>query len=491
MKQFVLGILMTVAIIVNLAGAAKDYEPVPESLASHNEAPEWLQDAKIGIYFHWGVYSVPAYDNEWYPYHMHIKDHDAYRHHVKTWGDPISFEYPDFVPMFRAEHFDADGWALLFKKAGARFAGPVAEHHDGFAMWDSDVTPWNAADMGPRRDITGELAKAVRKQNMRFITTFHHARNSLWEPKPGEWTGHYQHVKKAFPSLLDDDKRTILYGYMPRESFVKMWKDKLIEVIDRYHPDIIWFDSWLHEIPEKDRFEFAAYYLNQAQKRNQEVVIVRKQDDLPLEFSILDHEKARMSGDSERVWMTDDTVSTGSWCYTENLKIKPVKDLIHATADTVSKNGIVLLNVSPMANGTIPKDQREVLLELGHWLEGHGEAIYCTRPWKTYGEGPIKEPEGGFQVHHQFQKLKYSAADIRYTQSKDGETLYAIVLGYPDAPTQLKQVQLDKGAKIELLGSRQKITFKIHDDKTVTIQPPHSDDDLSKHAVVYRITGIR
>ena len=490
MNRTILCFCVTIIFAACHCCAAEHYESTLESLSRHNEAPQWLQDAKIGIYFHWGVYSVPAYRSEWYPRHMHNITGSDFKHHVENWGDPTEFEYADFVPMFKAEYFDADGWALLFKKAGARFAGPVAEHHDGFSMWDSKVTPWNAADMGPKRDITGELAKAIRKQDMRFITTFHHARNSLWQPQPGKWVGHYNDVKKNFPTLLEDEKRAIMYGYMPREKFVKMWKDKLTEVIDQYHPDIIWFDSWLHEIPEKDRFEFAAYYLNQAQKRDQDVVIVRKQNDLPLDFSILDHEKSRTSGTSKHVWMTDDTISTGSWCYTNNLKIKPTKDVVHAMVDTVSKNGIVLLNLSPKADGTIPMDQRKVLLELGNWLNKYGQAIYSTRPWKTYGEGPTKEPQGGFRDHGKFSKLKYSALDIRYTRSKDGKTLYAIVLGLPTSATTLKAVQLDKNVKVNLLGTETDVDYVVHDDGTLTIQPPASADGLSEYANVYRITGM-
>ena len=171
-------------------GFASAYEPTLESLSKVNPAPEWFRDAKVGIYFHWGVYSVPAFAGEWYPRHMHEEGHRAHTHHLETWGDPAEFGYHDFVPLFRAEHFDAEEWAELFERAGARFAGPVAEHHDGFAMWASKVTPWNAKDRGPKRDLTGELAKALRARGMKFVATFHHARNNLWE-KDGRWTGHY------------------------------------------------------------------------------------------------------------------------------------------------------------------------------------------------------------------------------------------------------------------------------------------------------------
>jgi len=180
-------------------------------------------------------------------------------------------------------------------------------------------------------------------------------------------------------------------------------------------------------------------------------VIVRKQDDLPLDFSVNDLEKSRMNQLGEQSWMTDETISYGSWCYTDNLRIKPTKDLIHVLVDIVSKNGILLLNISPMANGTIPDDQRNVLHEIGDWLKINGEAIYETSPWITFGEGPTKEPEGHFKNHNAFSKLVYSNKDVRYTSNKN--TIYATFFGWPDGET----VLLKSFAKNEIEGE-----IKIH-----------------------------
>ena len=159
-------------------------------------------------------------------------------------------------------------------------------------------------------------------------------------------------------------------------------------------------------------------------------MIVRKQHDLPLEFSVDDLEKTRKNRLAEKVWMTDETISTGSWSYTTDLKIKESRDLLHVLVDIVSKNGVLLLNISPRADGTIPGDQQEVLLEMGEWLGRYGEAIYDTRPWYTFGEGPTREPEGDF-LHREFQQLKYTARDVRYT--KKGKSIYAIFMGNPAA----------------------------------------------------------
>ena len=407
-----------------------------QSLSGHKASPDWFADAKLGIYFHWGVYSVPAFSSEWYPRNMHIEGHPVFNHHLETYGPLSEFGYHDFVPMFKAENFNAAEWAELFAKAGARFAGPVAEHHDGFSMWASEVTPWNVLNKGPKKDITGELEKAIKEQGMKFITTFHHARHlqrydsmQIIPEDESFWMSHYPYYENM-PPRSDDPELKYLYGKIPADEWhEKIWFGKLKEVIDNYQPDIIWFDSWLDLIPEEYRAKFAAYYLNEAAKWDKEVVIVRKQDDLPLSFSVDDLEKSRKNRLEESVWMTDETISKGSWCYTENLEIKPAEDVLHVLIDIVSKNGVLLLNISPKADGTIPEDQRKVLLKMGAWLDNYGEAIYETRPWFTHGEGPTIEPEGHFENHAEFLKIKYSWKDIRYTTK--GNSIYAIFLGVP------------------------------------------------------------
>lgn len=431
-------LIAVVASTLTASAWSSTYEPTWESLAMHEAEPEWLKDAKLGIYFHWGPYSVPAFGNEWYPRHMHEKSRNEYRHHIETYGDPSEFGYHDFIPMFKAEHFDPEEWAELFRKSGAKFAGPVAEHHDGYSMWASKITPWNAKDTGPKRDVLGELFHSLEKRNMKTIATFHHARN-LQRYADGEeennhrngWDSHYPYIP-GWPAASDDPKMQLLYGNMPAEQWnEKIWLGKLEEVIDNYQPDIIWFDSWMDTIPATYRQRFAAYYLNAAEVWGKDVAIIRKQDDMPINFTINDHEKAREPKALPELWMTDDTISTGSWCYTDSLKIKPLYKVVHALVDTVAKNGVVLLNISPKADGTIPQDQRDVLLGLGQWLEVNGAAIYGTRPWVITGEGPTSEPGGGFSSRKEFLALEYSDRDVRYTASKDGKTVYAILLGAP------------------------------------------------------------
>jgi alpha-L-fucosidase len=358
-------------------------------------------------------------------------------------------------------------------------------------MWASKLTPWNAAEKGPKRDITGELAAAVRKRGLKFVTTFHHARNNLWE-KPGRngqlaWTGHYSFVKQYFPALLNDPERAIMYGYMPREKFLAMWLGKLKEVIDNYQPDIMWFDSWLDEIPENLRQEYVAYYYNQAADWGKEVVVTRKQNDLPLSVSIEDIEKGRSDRLTENVWLTDDTISMGSWCYTQDLRIKPTSVVLHSLIDIISKNGILLLNISPRADGTIPDNQRQVLLQMGQWLKINGEAVYGSRPWKIFGEGPsqgrtgqfggVTDPSGG-----------YRPQDIRFTTK--GQTLYAISLGWPDGSLTIQALKagspqyLGEIGAIQLLGSNAEIKWsRTADGLTITMPPAKPCD----YAVVFKI----
>jgi len=443
-----------------------------EALRAHPAVPEWFQDAKFGIYFHWGVYSVPAFGNEWYPRNMHRKGTREEKHHRETWGDPSESGYHDFVPMFTAEHFDANEWAELFQVAGARFAGPVAEHHDGYALWASDVTPWNSKDTGPKRDITGELATALRARDIKLVATFHHARNNQHSIERNgrlQWTGHYPRVD-GWPTVSEDPALRLLYGNLPRKQFLDLWLAKLVEVIDGYQPDLIWFDSWLNEIPEKQLGGFLAYYFNRAKAWNKEVVVTCKQRDLPHEIAVEDFEKGRLDRLVDYAWLTDDTISKGSWCYTENLTIKSLSEVLHVLIDIVSKNGCLLLNISPKADGTIPDVQRDVLKGIGRWLAVNGEAIYDTRPWLIHGEGPTRLEKSGHFVGH----LQYGAKDVRYTRSKDGKTVYAIVLGWPEGELTLNAVEArDASAgKAFLLGHDAAVRHRVDAQGRLVLMAP-------------------
>src|SRR5512138_2816898 len=226
------------------------FRPDWESLQGY-EPPDWYKDAKFGIFIHWGVYSVPAFSSEWYPRNMYEPGFEAYKHHIATYGTQDKFGYKDFVPMFKAEHYDPAAWAQLFKQAGARYVVPVAEHHDGFAMYNSDLSDWTAVKMGPKRDIIADLARAVRSEGMHFGTSFHRAEHN-WFFDGG----------RTFRSDVNDPKYASLYGpahtwlldpnqmllndwtYVSPE-FANDWLARASELVEKYNPDLVYFDWWI------------------------------------------------------------------------------------------------------------------------------------------------------------------------------------------------------------------------------------------------------
>ena len=497
--QFFLFILVYVCLSVScgkkeVAQNIISYEANWESLATHNQSPEWFSDAKLGIYFTWGVHTVPAYNSEWYPYFMYRNEgHEVEKFHRETYGDPSDFNYHDFVPMFTAKHFDAENWAELFKNTGARFAGPCAQHHDGFALWDSAVNPWNAAQRGPGQDLTGKLEKAIKGQGMKFITTFHHARNlQRYASDSTQWGGynsHFTYHPEYATSSIDSDTAK-LYGNISEEEFNQYWFDQLKEVIDQYSPDIMWFDSWLNLIPVHIRQEFAAYYLNEAKKKNQEVVIAYKQNDFPKSLGILDIEQGGKKDLSESVWLTDVTLSNQSWCYVKGQTYKPAKLVVRNMIDVWSKNGVVLLNVSPTADGIIVQEQREILQKIGVWMNKHEEAIYETRPFDFNGFGHAKAADGHFGG--QSATVEYTAQDGRFLKSKDGKFLYLFMLGNPEVGSEIEIRGLakhdfypEKGfKKITVIGTNAEAQWHFALRNFILTVPDTEMDDI---ATVFKI----
>ena len=406
---------------------AKKYEPTWESLREYKEVPKWLRDGKFGIYTHWGPYAVHAYGSNttWYSFALYLDENsEARKHFEKTFGKLTpTFGYKDLIPKFTAEKFDADEWADLFAKSGAKFAGPVAEHHDGFAMWDTKFSKWNAAKMGPKRDVVGELAKAVRKRNMKFVTAFHHAANWFFFPV----------LDKRYDT--GDPANSGLYGQphergaMRNQAFIDEWYGKIIEVIDNYSPDFIWFDFALDSIPEGYVKDFLAYYYNHAEAKGKEVVVTYKDNDLVPATGVRDLELGQEPKLTYHEWITDSTVDDrGAWGYANDLVFKSPDRVIDNLVDRVSKNGYLLLNVGPKPDGTIPEEARKLLLEMGKWLKVNGEGIYGTSPWIIAAEGPTNLGDIQRQGFNE-SDVVYTGEDIRFTVK--GDTIYATFLAWP------------------------------------------------------------
>lgn len=408
-----------------VAAASKPYQPTWNSLRNIS-TPQWLKDGKFGIYTHWGVYSVPAFgrNGTWYANAVYTRpDSPQRKHYEATYGPLEKFGYKDFIPMFTAEKFNADEWADLFEKAGARFAGPVAEHHDGFAMWDTKYSEWCAAKMGPKRDVVGELSKAIKRRGMKFVTSFHHAENWYYFPT---WDKRYDCSDPRYSGLYGEIHEQ---GALPSKAFLEKWKAKIVEVIDKYRPDFLWFDFGLESIPDTYKLDVLAYYYNWAAAQKKEVVVTYKGHNIPPGTGLLDLELGQETDLTYHEWITDTSVDDqGAWGYVKDAAFKSVDNLVDNLVDRVSKNGYLLLNVGPKPDGTIPEEAKERLLGIGKWLKVNGEAIYGTMPWSIAAEGPTKLPplKGGFNEQN---LARYTGQDIRFTV-KDN-VLYAIALDWP------------------------------------------------------------
>ncbi len=457
------------------------------------ECPQWFRDAKFGIYFHFGPYSVPAYDNEWYSTYMYrnTPSHhglDLKKYHEETYGPLSKFGYKDFIPMFKAEKFNAAEWADIMVRAGAKYGGPVTEHADGFAMWDSEINRFNAADMGPKKDIVGLMEKEIRKRGMKFIATFHHQWKWGWyssndpmadssEPENFDLYG------EVTPISAFRQKEEINHPIpMPTERFSRQWCDEVNEVVDLYKPDLVYFDNRTEIISEEHRKRMMDHYYSSGDKNNQEVIVTYKFKDFPKSTAVEDLECGRMAEVRDFVWQNDDKMEWESWSYVENSRFKEPFRVIHSLVDVVSKNGNLLLNVGPKADGTIPEEAKKILYRVGDWLQVNGEAIYGTRPFTISGEGPTEVIEGHFSEDKQ---KDFTEKDIRFTTK--GDVLYLFVLGVPTADINSVNLSLASYGKIRnitTLGSDEKVNWE-QKESVLTIKKPESVPFTE--TVVYKI----
>ena len=409
------------------------YHPDWESL-QHYEVPDWYKDAKFGIFIHWGVYSVPAFGSEWYPRQMYQQGSEEYKHHLATYGSPAKFGYKDFIPRFTAEHFDPNQWAELFKAAGAKYVVPVFEHHDGFAMYNSGLSDWTVVKMGPRRDVYAELAAAIRQRGLRLGASSHRIEHDFFldggrkiesdvnDPQFAAFYGPAHAWLDGKKTLLED------FTYVS-DAYLDDWLARDTEIVEKYSPDIMYFDWWIgHPRARAQVAKFAAFYYNRAASQIKVPVINYKLSAMEEHSAVLDLERGQLSGIRPLYWQTDTSISNKSWGYIENDSFKSAESIVDQLVDIVSKNGNLLLNVGPRSDGTIPEQIQSTLRDVGSWLSVNGEAIYGTRSWTKFGEGPTSVVGGQF---HDTDTKSFTPQDFRFTTK--GDSLYAIELGWPDS----------------------------------------------------------
>ncbi len=470
---------------VRTAKGTEVFHPDSASIASHYTIPKWFSDSKFGIFVHWGPASVPAYDG-WYARNMYDVNSHVHKHHVEKYSPVTEFGFKDFIPMFKAEKFDPCQWARLFKEAGARYVVPVAEHHDGFALYNSTFNPWNSVKMGPKRDLMKELREAILSEGLHFGLSSHRAENCWFfsegmkipsDVRDTTITLYGERLQEPDGPTLSPE---VIHHDGSNEHSRRDWLTHMYELIDQYKPELLYFDWTVGKKPFQETFyKFMAYYYNNALDWGKEVVVNTKfgyGDNI----QVFDIERGKSDQIKPYPWQTDTSIGKVFWFYQEDESdLKSVDHLIDDLVDIVSKNGNLLLNVGPRADGTIPESQQNVLREIGHWLQINGEAIYETRPWIKSGEGPNKGTAGYMTDS---QQSVYTSQDIRFTTRKD--TLYAIVLSWSSDTVVIKSLAKGKSdfrpvSSVSMLGCTEQLEWKQTGEGLVVRFPKKQPTDYA------------
>jgi len=460
---------------------AETYEPTWESL-DKRPVPQWFVDAKFGIFIHWGVYSVPAWRKleeglyasyaEWY--YARVMDNEkngGAAFHRKNYGK--DFEYRDFAPMFKAELFDPDFWAEMFKRSGARYVVLTTKHHDGYCLWPTKSPykkNWNSMDIGPRRDLVGELTRAVRKKGLKMGLYY-----SLpeWESTPTSRTGSGYFI----------DKKYVQKYKIPDDKYVQQHMiPQLKELVNQYRPSVIFSDGgeWDRTTDEWKIKEFLAWMYNHGPNKGDVVVNDRWGKDTPGkhgDYYSSEYEDTDAVG-REHPWEESRGVG-GSYGFNraENLEDYSTSgELIHQLIDIVSRGGNLLLNVGPTADGRIPVIMQQRLVDIGQWLAVNGEAVYGTRPWKKHKQKSAPKSK----------KTKRTVKPIYYTQKENA--LYIICTQWPSKPLEIKGIKVSSKTDVTMLGVDGKVSW-TRKDGTIIIQPPQLNPNQvpCRHAYVFKL----
>ena len=458
------------------------FQPTDESLQNY-KCPDWFRNAKFGIWAVWGPESVPM-QGDWYARNMYVEGSPQYKFHLANYGHPSKVGFKDIIPKWKAEHWNPDDLMQRYKNAGAKYFCMIAMHHDNFDCFNSTYQKWNAVNEGPKRDIAAEWQKAAKKHGLKFGMTEHLAA-SWWfystakgADKTGPMAGiPYDGNNPDYSDLYwKGNEKVEGHYYIPNApDFVKKtWYKRINSMVEKYQPDLLYSDSILPYADEYGRQLLSNFYNRNAKanKGKVEAVYNCKQD--ADGKWVRDLERGKKDKINPEPWQTDTCV--GEWYYRnsllENHAYKSAESIIHLLIDIVSKNGNLLLNFPLKPDGTLDDDEIKILDKLSEWMPINGEAIFETRPWKIYGEGPSltenpqKGPFGGLA---DTRKNPYTAEDIRFTAK--GNILYAIVLGWPEGNTfTIQSLSLSVGqiSKVTLLGQKGNLDWK-QTDKGFTI----------------------
>lgn len=467
-----------------------------ESLKKY-QCPEWFRDAKLGIWAVWGPEAVPQV-GDWYARHMYVEGHAQYKYHLEHYGHPSKFGYKDIIPLWKAERWEPDRLMSLYRRAGAKYFVAIANHHDNFDCWNSKHHRWNSVNFGPKKDVVGIWRKAALAQGLRFGVTEHNARSWSWfnvnkgADKSGAYAGvPYDGNDPKYQDLYfpPHEEHGSAYPQNPSEAFVRNWFDRTLDLIDSCHPDLMYYDGG-SPFGVVGRSVMAHMYnrsVERHQGRNEAIFNFKNwhgrftdHGEYVEGAGILDVERGAVDRIWPSPWQTDTCI--GEWYYKRGIEYQPAVKIIHMLADIVSKNGNLLLNLPLRPDGTLDEGEEKFLSEFTEWMAVNGEAIYGTRPWERFGEGPTQTEAGGFSE----RKAKpYTSEDLRFTRK--GNTLYAICLGVPEKQILIRSLAGAKPAKVELVGQPGALQATASDGGLAVAMPERKP---CRHAVVLRIAGV-
>lgn len=519
------------------AMAKGPFEPTWESL-EHYQTPEWFRDAKFGIWAHWGPQCAPE-RGDWYARQMYAQGNPQYEYQVEHYGHPSEAGFKDVIHTWKTPKWDPERLVAFYKKVGAKYFFAMANHHDNLDLWASKHQPWNSTRVGPGKDLIAGWAHAARAQGLPFGVSVHAAHAWSWYevaqgsdqtgPKAGVpydgkltaadgkgkwWDGldpQDLYAQNHTPSP-DFQKLESLYNRwdwgngcsVPDLAYCQKFYDRVVDLINQAHPDLIYFDDTalpLWPVSDAGR-KIAAHFYNSHiashGAKDQGVLfgkVLGVLNDDQRKALVWDIERGVPAQSLPAAWQTDTCL--GNWHYDrgvyERNEYKSAGTVIHMLADIISKNGNLLLNVPVRADGSIDEKEEAILNEIAPWIATNQEAIFATRPWKTFGEGPASEGSAlNAQGFNEGKGKPFTAEDVRYTMSKDGRTVYVFVLGVPTAPLNLKGLGLNstvrKVTRVTLLGGKGKPQWK-QDAESFTLSAPAADSvKPNTPALVYKAT---